>query len=64
MIEYNRYDWVGTVLSFRGTALRYAIWRILVVTLFAVAVQIAYETGGVMLGWRRIGDAPPDAGSV
>ena len=24
MIEYDRYDWVNTVFSFRGTALRYA----------------------------------------
>jgi putative membrane protein len=50
MIEYDRYDWVGTVFSFRGTALRRAAGRVLVVTLFAVAVQVIYEMGE-RLGW-------------
>jgi hypothetical protein len=35
MIDYDRDDWVGTVFSFRGTALRHAAGRVLVVTLFA-----------------------------
>jgi putative membrane protein len=45
MIEYDRYDWVGTVFSFRGTALRRAAGRVLALTLFAVIVQIVYEAG-------------------
>jgi putative membrane protein len=53
MIEYDRYDWVGTVFSFRGTALRSAAARVLVLTAFAFAVQIFYETG-VQLKWRYI----------
>jgi len=53
MIDYDRYDWVGTVFSFRGTALRRAAGRVLVLTLFAVAVQIVYETGE-RIGWPRI----------
>jgi len=50
MIDYDRYNWVGTVFSFRGTALRRAVGRVLVLTLFAVAVQLVYETGE-RLGW-------------
>jgi putative membrane protein len=53
MIDYDRNDWVGTVFSFRGTVLRYAAGRVLVLTLFAVAVQVVYETG-VRLGWPHI----------
>ncbi len=53
MIDYDRYDWVGTVFSVRGTALRYAARRVLVLTLFAVAVQVIYATG-VKLGWPHI----------
>jgi len=53
MIEYDRYNWVGTVFSYRGTALRYALVRVLVITVFAVAVQVFYETG-VELGWKQI----------
>jgi putative membrane protein len=53
MIEYDRYDWVGNVFSFRGTALRYAAVRIFVATLFAVCVQVFYETA-VELKWRHI----------
>lgn len=53
MIEYDRYDWMGTVFSFRGTALRYAGLRVLFVTLLAVAVQIVYETG-LQFQWPHI----------
>jgi putative membrane protein len=53
MIDYDRYDWVGTVFSFRGTVLRHAAGRVLVLTLFAVAVQVVYETG-VSLGWPHV----------
>jgi ion channel-forming bestrophin family protein len=42
MIEYDRYDWAGTVFSYRGTALRRAFKRVLFFTVFAVLVQIAY----------------------
>ena len=54
MIEYDRYDWVGTVFSFRGTALKQVIPRVLAMTLFAVLIQILYESGGVLIGWKRI----------
>jgi putative membrane protein len=53
MIEYNRYDWLGTVFSLRGTALRQAAGRVLVSTLFAVLVQVVYEIG-VTLNSSRI----------
>src|SRR5580765_6881277 len=53
MIEYDRDDWLGTVLSFRGTALRQASGRILLMTLFAVAVQIVYKIG-VARNWSNI----------
>ena len=53
MIEYDRNDWVGSVFSVRGTALRYAASRVLVLTLFAAAVQGVYETG-VLLGWPHM----------
>jgi putative membrane protein len=53
MIDYDRYDWVGTVFSFRGTALRHAAGRVLVLTLFAVAVQLVYETG-VHFRWPHL----------
>jgi putative membrane protein len=43
MIEYDRYNWLATVFSFRGTALRQAAGRIVALTLFAVAVQTVYE---------------------
>jgi putative membrane protein len=45
MIEYNRYDWLGTAFSFRGTALRPIMGRVLAVTLFAILVQVVYEVG-------------------
>ena len=45
MIEYDRYDWTGTVFSYRGTALRGAFKRVVLSTLFAVVVQILYEAG-------------------
>jgi putative membrane protein len=53
MIDYDRNDWVGVVLSIRGTALRYAARRVIVLTLFAVVVQCVYETG-VLLGWPHM----------
>lgn len=51
MIEYDRYNWVDTVFSFRGTALRSAASRVFAATLFAVVVQLVYE-GGALLGWN------------
>jgi putative membrane protein len=45
MIEYDRYDWLGTMFSFRGTALRPIMGRVLAVTLFATVVQVIYEVG-------------------
>jgi ion channel-forming bestrophin family protein len=43
MIEYDRYNWLATVFSFRGTALRHAAGRVVALTLCAAAVQIIYE---------------------
>jgi putative membrane protein len=50
MIEYDRKDWIRTVFSFRGTALRYAGRRVAVMTLYATVIQAAYELG-TRLGW-------------
>lgn len=52
MIEYDRKDWLGTVFSFRGTALRRAGIRVLVATAYAVAVQAAYEIGTTQTGFN------------
>lgn len=41
----------ATGQSFRGTALRYAAWRVLILVLFAVAVQLIYETGICKVFW-------------
>lgn len=50
MIEYNRYSWWKTALSFRGTALPRASGRILAFTTYATLVQIVYELG-LDRGW-------------
>lgn len=42
MIEYDRKDWLGTVFTFRGTALRRAGSRVAVMTIYAVIVQGIY----------------------
>src|SRR5689334_17196004 len=44
MIEYDRQNWLKSVLSFRGTALRHAWGRIFAVTAYSVATQAIYET--------------------
>jgi putative membrane protein len=51
MIEYDRYDWLGIVFSFRGTALRIVAMRMVAITLFAVVIQLIYE-GGLLLGLK------------
>lgn len=43
MIEYDRKNWLGTVFSWKGTALRRAGWRVVALTLYAVVIQAAYE---------------------
>jgi putative membrane protein len=43
MIEYDRKNWVKSVFSFRGTALRRASTRILAMTAYAVAVQAVFQ---------------------
>lgn len=53
MIEYDRYDWIGSVFSYRGTVLRKIAARVLAMTLFAVAIQSLYETGA-RHGWRHL----------
>lgn len=52
MIEYDRKDWLGTVFSYRGTALRRAGTRVLVMTTYALAVQAAYEIGTTQTGFN------------
>lgn len=53
MIEYDRYDWVGSVFSVRGTVLRRVAGRVLALTAIALAVQALYETG-LGLGWEHL----------
>lgn len=43
MIEYNRKDWLGNLFSYRGTALRQAGKRVVVMTVYAVVIQSIYE---------------------
>lgn len=50
MILYDRNRWIGAVFSWRGTALRRAKWRVLVMTLYALVIQIAYERGASLGG--------------
>lgn len=50
MLEYNRYSWWRTTLSWKGTALSRAWPRVLIFTLYALLVQSAYEAGE-RLGW-------------
>jgi putative membrane protein len=45
MIEYDRKDWLGALFSFRGTALRRAGTRVLVMTIYAIIIQAAYNAG-------------------
>lgn len=45
MIEYDRKDWLGTVFSYHGTALRRAGNRVLVMTAYAIVVQAIYSFG-------------------
>jgi putative membrane protein len=56
MIEYNRKDWIGTVFSYRGTALRQAGKRVLVLTAYAILIQGIYQfsshhTGSTLYGF-------------
>jgi putative membrane protein len=51
MIEYDRQNWIKSVISFRGTALRRASVRVLALTLYAVVIQAAYEAAGTIAGW-------------
>jgi putative membrane protein len=48
MIEYDRKNWVRAVFSYRGTALRRAGVRVIVMTLYACAVQAAYDVATEM----------------
>lgn len=50
MILYDRNQWFGAVFSWRGTALSRAKWRVLAVTLYAVAIQVAFEVGVSLVG--------------
>ena len=45
MINYNRNRWFNAVISWRGTALRQAKWRVLSMTLYAFVIQVAFEVG-------------------
>ncbi len=44
MIEYDRKNWVKSVFSLRGTALRRAGKRVIFFILYACIVQAAYDT--------------------
>ena len=52
MIEYDRKNWLGTVFSWQGTALRRAGKRVVALTLYAVAVQGLYELGTTVGGMK------------
>jgi putative membrane protein len=52
MILYDRNRWFNALFSWRGTALRRAKWRVLVMTLYALVIQVAYAAG-VSLGGVR-----------
>src|SRR4051795_3393877 len=50
MILYDRNRWFLAVFSWRGTALRRAKWRVISMTVYAGAVQVAYEVGASLRG--------------
>lgn len=50
MIEYDRFNWWKTTLSFRGTALPRAYLRIAIFTAMAGFIQSLYQSGAG-LGW-------------
>ena len=50
MIEYDRRNWPRAVFSWRGTALRRACWRVILMTLYALAIEAAYELGTTIGG--------------
>ncbi len=50
MIEYDRKDWIGNVFSYRGTALRYAGKRVVVMIIYATVVQGIYQIGSHQTG--------------
>lgn len=45
MIYYDRFDWRRAVFSFKGTALRKAWFRVFVATVFAAAIEGAFQAG-------------------
>jgi ion channel-forming bestrophin family protein len=53
MINYDRYNWLAIVGSFRGAAVSRAAGRILLMTLFAVVIQFVYETETSLFGLDR-----------
>jgi putative membrane protein len=50
MITYDRYNWRSIVCSVRGSAVSRAKWRILLITLIAIAVQCVYEAETTLFG--------------
>ncbi len=50
MINYDRYDWRAIVCSIRGTAATRASGRILLMTLYAIAIQVAYTAETSFVG--------------
>ena len=50
MIEYNRFSWWRTTLSWHGTALQLAAGRVLIFTGIAVTIQLVFDTG-TKAGW-------------
>ncbi len=53
MIEYDRKNWIRQVFSLRGTALRRAGKRVIVMTLYAVVIQTTF-TIAQSLHWTNI----------
>jgi len=43
MIEYDRNNWVKSVFSFRGTSLRRAAIRIILMIVYAIVIQATYQ---------------------
>jgi putative membrane protein len=52
MIYYDRFNWRRNLCSFRGTALRKAAIRVLLLTVFAELIQAGYEWGA-HFGWMK-----------
>ena len=55
MIEYDRQNWLKTVFSLRGTALRRVALRVTVFTLYATVIEAAVYTADKLGDWELFG---------